>query len=82
MVSGKQWMTSAFLNTSAGLIDSTQLLAALTAYLTTSLNYDRDIYEYNLALMRLWASSGRDPLTLLDDPHTSPTPKASESPSP
>lgn len=65
MVSGKQWMTSEMLNLNAGLSTSQDSLAAITAYFQTSLNYDRTVYEYNLALIRLWLSVGRDPLTLL-----------------
>ena len=64
MVSGKQWMTSTMLNKSAGLIDLKDALAAITGYFTTSLSYDRSIYEYNLAIIRLWATSGDDPLIL------------------
>ena len=64
MVSGKQWMTSTMLNKNTGLIDLKEALEAITSYFQTSLSYDRSIYEYNLALIRLWATSGNDPLSL------------------
>ena len=64
MLSGKQWMTSTMLNKNAGLIDTQEALAAIAGYFTTSLSYDRSIYEYNVALIRLWTASGDDPLSL------------------
>jgi hypothetical protein len=57
-------MTSTMLNKSAGLIDLKDALSAITGYFTTTLSYDRSIYEYNLAIIRLWATSGEDPLSL------------------
>ena len=66
-VQAKQWVTSTMMSQSAGLISVKDALDAITAYFTTSLAYDRDIYEYNLALIRLWSLSGLDPLSLLSD---------------
>ena len=65
MRQGKQWVTSTMLNVSAGLVKSQKVIEAIKAFSQTSLVYDRSIYEYNLALVRLWTTSGHDPLTLI-----------------
>lgn len=65
-VQAKKWVTSVMLKKDIGLIGLQASLEPINAYLKTSLAYDRDVYEYNLALTRMWSLSGDDPLTHLD----------------
>ena len=64
-IRAKKWVTSVMLKKDIGLLGLQASLEPINAYLKTSLDYDRDVYEYNLALTRMWSLSGDDPLTLL-----------------
>lgn len=61
----KQWLTSAVINQGSGLSNPQETTTAIKAFFETSLRYDRTVYEYNVALARLWIASGIDPLELL-----------------
>ncbi len=63
----KQWVTSTMMSRSVGLVSVKEGLDAITAYFTSALHYDREVYEYNLALTRLWSLSGDDPLKMIKE---------------
>lgn len=63
MRQAKQWVTSTLMSRGSGLIDVKTALEAITAYFTTSLAYDREVYEYNLSFIGLVMKSGGDPLS-------------------
>lgn len=57
---GKQWMVASMMSKSAGLLTSDQATQSLTGYFTSSLAREQSIFEYNLAIARLWAAAGLD----------------------
>jgi len=57
---GKQWMVASLMSKSAGLLTSDQATQSLTGYFTTSLAREQSIFEYNVAVARLWAAAGLD----------------------
>ena len=62
---GKTWMRSTFSYLEGGLTSTDAVVQSLVGYSQASIQYDQTLSEYNLALIRLWISTGLDPLSLL-----------------
>lgn len=60
MRASKQWLTATFINIQSGLISSGQAMNVLKSFAQASVAYDQAVYEYNLALVRLWRATGID----------------------
>ena len=57
---GKQWMVATLMSKSAGILTSDQATQSLAGYFTSSLAHEQSIFEYNMAVARLWAAAGLD----------------------
>ena len=71
MRAAKGWLTRTFINVSSGFVKSSQVTNCLRAYAQASAAYDQAVYEYNLALARLWRATGLDLATQLTQPNPS-----------
>lgn len=60
MKAAKGWLVSNSLNFGLGLVTTDQLIKSLIAYSRAQLNYDRTIYELNLAVARLSRTVGTE----------------------
>ena len=60
----KQLVSSTMMNYNTGLIKTKAVLDAIQTSFTQSLEYDREVYDFNLAVLRLTQASGVDPFEL------------------
>lgn len=60
MRASKTWLTASVLNKGTGVAESDTVTSALKAYAQATVAYDQAIYEYNLAVARLWLATGVD----------------------